>query len=205
MINQESIILQDIIINWEHYCIEDNFIGIGSTRKAFRVSNYVIKVNLHSLGHEQSKIEQEIYREMVKRGYDELFAQVYYVDKNIAVQRFYEPMELIQNQSYEIDPVKHGHLILESYSVVFHMLDTEFDSFDLKDSSNYGLTHENKLIFIDYGMTKKLYENEWVPLAEAGILPQVDFDYCRVCGEEKEIRIYGDDDTDKRCYACGKE
>ncbi|WP_042147797.1 hypothetical protein [Paucisalibacillus sp. EB02] len=197
--------LRDLINRWRTYCIEENFIGIGSTRKVYRVSDYVIKVNLHSLGHKQSEMEQEIYYEMVKRGHGELFAQVFYVDENIAVQRFYEPLELINDQSYEIDTTKQVHLIPENYTDVFNMLDTEFDSFDLRDSSNYGLNQENKLVYIDYGMTKKLYENEWVPLAEAGVLPQIDFDNCRVCGEEKELRMYGDNDTDKRCYACGKE
>ncbi len=85
------------------------------------------------------------------------------------------------------------------------LLDKEFDSFDLKDSSNYGLNKEGKLTFIDYGMTKSLYEKQWVPLAESGILPQIDFDHCSVCGKKKELRMYGDSDHDKRCYSCGKE
>lgn len=84
-------------------------------------------------------------------------------------------------------------------------LDQEFDSFDLKDSDNYGLNEQGKLVFIDFGMTKSLYETEWVPLAEVGVLPQIDFDFCTVCGEQKELRMYGEDDGDKRCYSCGKE
>lgn len=64
---------------------------------------------------------------------------------------------------------------------------------------------EGKLVFIDYGLSKSVYEMEWVPLAEAGILPQIDFDFCKVCGVEKELRMYGENDLDKRCYSCGKE
>lgn len=42
-------------------------------------------------------------------------------------------------------------------------------------------------------------------MAWGGTLPQIHFDVCIVCGIEREIRIYGDDDHDKRCYTCGKE
>lgn len=46
---------------------------------------------------------------------------------------------------------------------------------------------------------------QWVPLADAGILPQIYYETCNVCGVEKELRMYGDQDNDKRCYACGKQ
>ena len=54
-------------------------------------------------------------------------------------------------------------------------------------------------------MTKKLYEKKWVPLAEAGILPQISLEVCQSCGVKKEIRTYGREDADRRCVACGKE
>lgn len=101
--------------------------------------------------------------------------------------------------------MREEQLIPHVYEEVLKLLDKEFDSFDLKDSSNYGLNNSNKLVFIDYGMTKRLYETEWVPLAESGVLPQIYFDFCRVCGIEKELRMYGENDKDKRCYLCGKE
>ncbi|WP_255505198.1 hypothetical protein [Lysinibacillus sphaericus] len=85
-------------------------------------------------------------------------------------------------------------MIPNLFDEVLEILDKNFDCFDLIDSSNYGLNNYGKLVFIDYGMTKKLYEKEWVPLAEEGILPQIHFDFCIVCGLEKELRIYGDDD-----------
>ncbi|WML48465.1 hypothetical protein RCG23_25095 [Neobacillus sp. PS3-34] len=87
----------------------------------------------------------------------------------------------------------------------FVLLDKNFDGFDLKDSSNFGLNNDGKLVYTDYGMTKSLYEKEWVPLAEEGILPQIHFDFCNVCGLEKELRMYGNNDKDKRCYRCEKE
>jgi len=54
-------------------------------------------------------------------------------------------------------------------------------------------------------MSKTLYEKEWVPLAEMGILPQLYFEKCTNCGVEKELRIYGDSDMDRRCFTCGKQ
>lgn len=53
-------------------------------------------------------------------------------------------------------------------------------------------------------MSKDLYENQWVPLAEAATIPQIEYDLCVNCGVKKELRMYGDNDDDKRCYECGK-
>lgn len=200
-----EIILQRIIKDWKKLCNDENYIGIGSTRKAFKVSDYVVKIHLHKVGYYQSKNELDIYREMSNRGYHELFAATFYVDEAISIQKYYKPLELIDNQSFEIDLEKNQELIPDRFEKVLDILDREYDSFDLKDSSNYGLNAKGKLTLIDYGMSKSMYENHWVPLAEAGVLPQIDFDYCKVCGEEKELRMYGENDTDKRCYSCGKE
>lgn len=128
-----------------------------------------------------------------------------YVNNSISIQRFYRPLELENNQSYEIDTQKHANYIPEAYHEIIQLLDSEFDSFDLKDSGNYGLNSNGKLTFIDYGMSKSVYEKEWIPQAEAGIIPQIEFNICNNCGDEKELRMYGDQDMDKRCYHCGKE
>ena len=42
-------------------------------------------------------------------------------------------------------------------------------------------------------------------IAEAGKLPQIRFEACRVCNIEKELRMYGEADKDNRCVACGKD
>jgi len=201
----EEKVLQEIIRNWEEYCSEENFIGIGSTRKVFKVFDYVVKLHLHSIGLEQSKNELNIYRKMLERELNKLFAPTYYVDEFISIQKYYNPVEMRDNQSFEIDIEKDKNLIPAKYGEVLCLLDKEFDCFDLKDSSNYGLNEQGKLTFIDYGMSKSLYEKQWVPLAEAGILPQIYYDFCSVCGIKKELRMYGDNDNDKRCYKCGKE
>lgn len=197
--------LNEIIKNRDKYFIDENFVGIGSTRKVYRILDYVIKLHIHPIGYKQSLKELEIYKYMLEKGWNELFAETYYVDESISVQKYYKPLELRNNQTFEIDSMREEQLIPHMYEEVLNLLDKEFDSFDLKDSSNYGLNNSNKLVFIDYGMTKRLYETEWVPLAESGVLPQIYFDFCRVCGIEKELRMYGENDKDKRCYLCGKE
>jgi hypothetical protein len=197
--------MKDLIENWKEYCMEENFIGIGSTRKVYRVGDYVIKIHIHPIGYKQSVKELEIHKWMVEEGLGELFAKTYYVDEDISIQKYVNPLELRNNQSFEIDVKNDQELLPNRYEEVFLILDEKFDSFDLKDSGNYGLDVNNKLVFIDYGMTKTLYEKGWVPLAESGVLPQIDFTVCTVCGMEKELRMYGEDDMDKRCYACGKE
>ncbi|WP_336990568.1 protein kinase [Bacillus infantis] len=191
--------------NWRKYCTEENFIGIGSTRKVYLHKEYAIKVNLHPLGFKQSLKEMEIYQFMKAEGLGSLFAEAFYVDQSVSVQRYYQPVPLINNQSYEIDKDSDRAFLPSGYEKALRILDAEFDSFDVKDSSNYGINGKKQLVFIDYGMTKKLYENEWVPLAESGVLPQIYFERCISCGIEKELRMYGDHDEDKRCLQCGKE
>ncbi|WP_229721211.1 protein kinase [Pontibacillus salipaludis] len=171
----------------------------------YKVSDYVVKVNLHPIGYTQSKNELDLYNAMMEQGLYDLFARTYYVDEYISIQRYYEPLEMKYNQSFEIDLSREEKLIPNLYEEVLTLLDQEFNSFDLKDSSNYGLNNEGKLILIDYGMNKKLYEEQWVPSAENGILPQIDYDFCTVCESKKELRMYGENDRDKRCYSCGKE
>lgn len=85
------------------------------------------------------------------------------------------------------------------------IIDQELDGYNFLSSGNYGLDHKGNLVLIDYGMTKTLYEKKWVPLAEAGVLPQISFKICQSCGNEKKIHTYGKDDTDRKCIAWGKE
>ena len=146
--------LKQIIQNWKQYCSDDNFVGIGSTRKVYRVLDYVIKVHLHPIGYKQSLNELKVYSSMADKGLDSLLAQTYYVDEFISVQTYYRPLELKDNQSYEIKVVEHQHLIPDLFEEVLEILDKKFDCFDLKDSSNYGLNNDGKLVFTDYGMTK---------------------------------------------------
>lgn len=197
--------LEQLIQNWSQYCNEGNFVGIGSTRKVYKVSDYVIKVHLHPIGYKQSVNELEIYNSMNEKGLGALLAQTYYVVDYISIQEYYTPLELKSNQSYEINTEEHSHLIPKLFGETLKELDRKFDCFDLKDSSNFGLDSNHKLIFIDYGMTKSLYEESWVPFAEEGILPQIHFDFCDICKMRKELRMYGEDDKDRRCYECGKE
>lgn len=67
------------------------------------------------------------------------------------------------------------------------------------------MNDKNELVLIDYGMSKKLYEEAWVPAAERGEVPQIEVDICECCGIEREIRMYGEQDQVKQCFACGKE
>ncbi|MEX3622948.1 protein kinase [Viridibacillus arvi] len=193
-----------IISNWQPYCIEENCIGIGSSRKVYRVDEFVIKVHLHPIGYKQSLNEIEIYEYMKARNVSDLLAEMVYVNEDICIQRYYENLELKNNQTYELNVVEDCR-ISPKLKALLRELDQRFDSFDLKDSSNFGLNAEGNLVLIDFGMTKNLYETEWVPLAEAGKLPQIYFEKCRVCGIEKELRMYGQKDKDRRCYDCGKQ
>ncbi|MCI1592886.1 hypothetical protein [Heyndrickxia oleronia] len=129
--------LKQIIQNWNQYCSDDNFVGIGSTRKVYRVLDYVIKVHLHPIGYKQSLNELKIYSSMADKVLDSLLAQTYYVDEFISAQTYYRPLELKDNQSYEIKVVEHQHLIPDLFEEVLEILDKKFNCFDLKDSSNY--------------------------------------------------------------------
>lgn len=188
--------------NWKAYCTKENFLGIGSTRKVYRAGNEVIKVHLHQIGYEQSRQEKLIYQEMERRGYRSYFAEVKEVHEEYAVQSFASPLDLKDFQTYDLSA--DDQRLTADHLRLLELLDREFDSFDLKDSGNFGVDASRRMVFIDYGMTKKRYEQEWVPEADAGVIPQIYFEVCRICGIEKELRIYGEHDLDRRCVECGK-
>lgn len=179
-------------------------IGIGSTRKVFRYEDFVIKTFLHPIGYEQSKNEDEMYKSLKSLGLEKYIAPILYISEKYVIQPFYEQLQLNNNCSYDID-LEMDSRITEDLKTALNVIDKELDGFDFTDSGNYGLDEDGKLILIDYGMTKKLYEEQWVPLAEAGKLPQIRFTTCRVCNVEKEIRMYGEADKDIRCVDCGKD
>lgn len=39
--------IREIMENWDRYCTDENFVGIGSTRKVYIVCDYVVKINTH--------------------------------------------------------------------------------------------------------------------------------------------------------------
>lgn len=180
-----------------------NMVGIGSTRKVYKYNNYVIKTFLHPLGYTQSMNEKHMYDVLHNKGIAKHIAPVLFLNENYMVQPLYQQLPLKQDCTYDLN-LKAEPRLTKDLSDALQILDTELDGFDFLDSGNYGLNRQGELILIDYGMTKTLYEQEWVPLADAGILPQIYSKVCSSCGLEKEIRLYGEQDVDIRCVACGK-
>ncbi|MBB2479294.1 protein kinase [Bacillus sp. APMAM] len=197
--------LLDFIENWHSLCTKENFIGLGSTRKVYRFNEYVIKVHLNHIGYLQSLRELEIYQYIKQTKYAHIFSPVFYVDKEVCIQQYYQEVPMYDNQTFDIHERSGYWTFPIHYDECIEVLDNEWDVFDIKDSSNYGINEKQKLVLIDYGMSKTLYEKEWVPAAEKGEVPQIEVHICRGCGTQKEIRMYGKDDSDIRCIACGKE
>ena len=196
--------ISKVVENIEDLLKQADMIGIGSTRKVYRFEDIVIKTFLHPIGYVQSKNEYEMYKSLEMQGLDKHIAPILFLSEKYVVQPFYEQLPLHNHCSYDID-LENDPRMLEDLKTAIEVIDLELDGFDFKDSGNYGLNEEGHLVLIDYGMTKKLYEEQWVPLAEAGTLPQIRFEKCRVCNMEKELRMYGENDTDNRCMTCGKE
>lgn len=190
--------------NLHNLCTNERFVGIGSTRKVFRYKDYVIKQHLHPIGFKQSQNEYNIFTKLNMQDLTKYVAEIVYVDEQISIQKYYSNLPLIDAQSYDLE-ISEDKRFTKELSAAIQLIDKEYDGFDLKDSGNYGVNENGCFVLIDYGMTKMLYEKEWVPLAEDGILPQIYFEKCLSCGEEKELRIYGDTDLDRRCFACGKQ
>lgn len=196
--------MSTVLENVDELIKKTEMIGIGSTRKVFRYEDLVIKTFLHPIGYEQSKIEYDMYKSLETLGLEKQIAPILYISKKYVIQPFYEQLPLINNCSYDLD-LETDSRMTEDLKAALNVIDTELGGFDFKDSGNYGLDKDGNLILIDYGMTKKLYEEQWVPLAEAGTLPQIRLEKCRVCNIEKELRMYGEADTDNRCVVCGKD
>ncbi|MCM3721202.1 protein kinase [Solibacillus isronensis] len=196
--------ISKVVENIEGLLKQADMIGIGSTRKVYRFEDIVIKTFLHSIGYAQSKNEDQMYKSLEMQGLEKHIAPILFLSEKYVVQPFYEQLPLHNHCSYDID-LENDPRMLEDLKTAIEVIDQELDGFDFKDSGNYGLNEEGYLVLIDYGMTKKLYEEQWVPLAEAGTLPQIRFEKCRVCNIEKELRMYGEKDTDNRCMTCGKD
>lgn len=194
-------------LNWvneiESILKDANMVGIGSTRKVYKYKHYVIKTFLHPLGYKQSMNEKHMYAILHSKGIAEHIAPVLFLNEHYMVQPYYEQLPLELECTYDLD-LKSDTRLTKDLVDALRILDTELDGFDFLDSGNYGLNEQGELVLIDFGMTKTLYEKEWVPLAEEGILPQIFSKVCSSCGIEKEIRLYGEKDTDIRCVACGK-
>lgn len=193
-----------LINNIDDILAHATMIGIGSTRKVFRYEQFVIKTFLHPIGYAQSKNEETMYQALETRDVANHIAPILHITENYVIQPFYEQLPLRSHCSYDIDLANDPRMTADLKESL-RVLDEQLDGFDFKDSDNYGLDKEGNLVLIDYGMTKKLYEDKWVPLAEAGKLPQIRFEACHVCHIEKELRMYGEADTDYRCVACGKD
>lgn len=196
--------ISTVLENVDELIKEAEMIGIGSTRKVYRYENVVIKTYLHPIGYAQSKNEYDMYKSLEILGLEKHIAPILYISEKYVVQPFFEQLPLNNHCSYDID-LEMDSRMTEDLKAALNVIDKELDGFDFKDSGNYGLNKDGNLVLIDYGMTKKLYENQWVPLAEAGTLPQIRFEKCRVCNVEKELRMYGEADTDNRCVTCGKD
>ncbi|SDE59039.1 hypothetical protein SAMN04488126_11278 [Bhargavaea beijingensis] len=50
--------MKDVIRNRKAYCTEENFIGIGSTRKTYSRGGMVIKIHLYPIGYLQFKMKR---------------------------------------------------------------------------------------------------------------------------------------------------
>lgn len=196
--------ISKVVENIEDLLKQADMIGIGSTRKVYRFEDIVIKTFLHPIGYVQSKNEYEMYKSLEMQGLDKHIAPILFLSEKYVVQPFYEQLPLHNYCSYDID-LENDPRMMEDLKTAIEVIDLELDGFDFKDSGNYGLNEEGHLVLIDYGMTKKLYEEQWVPLAEAGTLPQIRFEKCRVYNMEKELRMYGENDTDNCCMTCGKD
>ncbi|AMO85714.1 hypothetical protein B857_00570 [Solibacillus isronensis B3W22] len=196
--------ISTVVEHIEDFLKQAEMIGIGSTRKVYRFENLVIKTFLHPIGYAQSKNEYEMYQTLGMKGLEKHIAAILFMNDKYVIQPFYEQLPLNNHCSYDID-LETDSRITEDLKAALHVIDHELDGFDFKDSGNYGLDEEGHLVLIDYGMTKKLYEEQWVILAEAGKLPQIRFEKCRVCNIEKELRMYGEVDTHNRCVSCGKD
>jgi hypothetical protein len=197
--------ITDLVKNWTSICVNKNFAGIGSTRKVYRWQNYVLKVHLHEMGHLQSLRELEIYEYMKENGFGHIFAPTYFVNEKVCIQQYFEELPMYDYQTFDVNERNGFWEFPDRYKNCMQLLDDKFDAFDIRDSSNYGLNDKKELVLIDYGMSKKLYEEAWVPAAESGEVPQIAIDICECCGIEREIRMYGEHDQVKRCFACGKE
>lgn len=73
---------------------------------------------MHPIGYKRSRNELEINTSMADKGFAPLLAQTYYVDEFISVQKYYKPLELKNNQSYEVKVEEYRRLFSNLFDEV---------------------------------------------------------------------------------------
>lgn len=132
--------IQYILDHLDKILTDENFAGIGSTRKAYKYKQFVVKEYLHEIGYLQTENEDTVYKILHAKGLAQHVAPILYFDKNIMIQPFYEQLPLIENSSYELQlQLQEETRLTADLKEALHMIDHELDGFDFKDSSNYGL------------------------------------------------------------------
>lgn len=187
-------------------------IGRGTSRIAYLVGDEVIKTFDHELGYEQSMVEKYIY-ENVPEKFKKHFNPILFVCEDYQVSKYCKeykdynlhmwdhPSQFFTMNWYEEGPIPY---INESEELVDWLDSIDVHLGDLLASTNYGVTENNDICFIDYGMTREMIPKLGEAI-EAGVLPCITERQCDSCDRYDEMHVY----LGNRPYLCdvcgGKE
>lgn len=199
--------MDEIIKNWQKYCTEENFIGEGTTRTAYRVKDKVIKKHTHPIGHKQSVNELNLYKKLKGTKLEKFIAPIHYVSEEFQITDYYEEIEKNEDGSgFALDCYDFDSATLKLY---FYEDEEEFYDYiaqngveDTLSSLNNGIDKNGRVVLIDYGMNNSLYQ-EFFEETKKGIIPIFSLETCEKCKRDFEYKYYiGKEKTYYICSNC---
>lgn len=138
------------------HCVDHNLIAVGTTRKVFKMGDYVVKQHISPNGYEQSTKECDFYNALPSH-LQTWFARPYYVSPEYAIFEYVKPYEKGLDGNYYhtsfkdiISKEKHNNLEnflrelelkTKEYAISFAKLITDL---------NVGVKR-GEIKFVDYG------------------------------------------------------
>lgn len=193
----------------------ENLIAKGSTREVYRFGKLVIKKHTHWIGYEQSKKEEEIYKTIPNKEWQEYLTKPYFVSEEYAVFEYVEPLETNplegcdigcsdideSDEKYGLAAQKlyrHDEAGLISWLNETHGIVTD----DLYLTHNLGIREERmNFVFLDYGMDKKLFKQYDNAVIRGEIAYHI-VETCPYCKGDAIFGVRGDVETLISCEKC---
>lgn len=189
------------------------FIGKGTFREAYKVQETVIKKNNHFIGEMQSYMELDTYNGVPEK-FKKHFNPVYLVNDDIQVCKYCEPYgdpdlniwdherRFFTMNIYDDAEETPMPYIKDFEELEIWLYNRGIAIDELVKADNFGVTQDNDICFIDYGMTCAMLDT-WEREIDAGNLPFTVEDHCSECGVCKKVTIYSNEPI--ICNECKEE
>ena len=192
----------------ETYCMDQQKVGLGSTRAVYRHGDYVIKKHLHAVGYQQSQNEQCFYRLLKEKAMDENVGAIHYVSESHMIGEYVTPLPVYDDGTgydlHDFVPEEPNERYHPTHTAATDFLVEQGVVYDeLLYSTNAGVNQQGFIVYVDYGMTHELSIAHQQGV-ENGDIPIYLHDECDGCREVKVCRVF-DNQTEIICLDCASK